>query len=359
MFRAVKGKVNVMKKTYFVKLFCSVMILCFSAVQLCSCSSKEQVRDADNGMYAYDSAPMEYMTEEVYYESDSITSGSYEKAEAEEAYRDGAQSVTTSSSESPEIQSGRKIIYSSSYDIETKTFDESVEALNGLCAKYGAYFESSNTYAYGGSARNANFRVRIPVKNYNSFVGEAGSIGVVIRSSQDNRDITEQYFDTEARLESAMIREERVLEILKNSAMLDDVLALERELADIRYEIESYTGTLRKYDSLVNYATVEINLSEVKEYVAPKVATVTFGERMSSSFKDGINEFKLGLQDLLVFLSYNFIGVIVWMIVIVILVIVVRYIVKKLRRAMKEEEKRIDAIKSSDGNSEHNDDINK
>ena len=224
--------------------------------------------------------------------------------------------------------------------------------MKDICTKYGAYFESSNTYAYGGSAREANFRVRVPVKNYNDFVGEAGSIGSVTRSSQDNRDITEQYFDTEARLESAKIREERVLEILKNSAMLDDVLALERELADIRYEIESYTGTLRKYDSLVNYATVEINLSEVKEYAAPKVETVTFGERMSSAFKDGINEFKYGFQNFLVFLSYNFIGVIVWVIVLMVLIITAKRIFKKVVTIRRVE---FYSDKDDSGNSDNKD----
>lgn len=322
------------------------MILSFAAMQLCSCgSTAEMSKESQNGMY--DSAPMEYASDEFAYEEESAGA-----VDADSGYRDNAQSITSESSESPEIQTGRKIIYSSSYDIETKAFDDSVDALKDICTKYGAYFESSNTYAYGGSAREANFRVRVPVKNYNDFVGEAGSIGSVTRSSQDNRDITEQYFDTEARLESAKIREERVLEILKNSAMLDDVLALERELADIRYEIESYTGTLRKYDSLVNYATVEINLSEVKEYAAPKVETVTFGERMSSAFKDGINEFKYGFQNFLVFLSYNFIGVIVWVIVLMVLIITAKRIFKKIVTIRRVE---FYSDKDDSGNSDNKD----
>ncbi len=234
----------------------------------------------------------------------------------------------------------RKIIYSSSYDIETKEFEKSVNSLKMLCDKYDAYMEKANTYAVSGSARMAYYTIRVPVENYDAFTNDADSIGVVTSSSQDNKDVTENYYDTEARLESAKIREERVLEILKNSSKLDDVLALEQELADIRYEIETYMGTLRKYDSLVSYATVNVNISEVEEYVEPKQETVTFNERMKSSFDDGINEFNEGWQNFLVALSYNFIPLIIWLVIIIIVVIVLKVVIKKIKRTISEWEKK-------------------
>ena len=107
-------------------------------------------------------------------------------------------------------------------------------------------------------------------------------------AAQDNKDITENYYDTEARLESAKIREERVLEILKNSSKLDDVLALERELA----------------------------------------------------FKSGITEFKEGWQNFLVNITYSLIPLIIWIVVIIILVIVIKKIIKKTVKALKKYDDR-------------------
>ncbi len=326
-----------MKNLHSSKILKTSLTLVLAALTLCSCGSKSQSYNGFNGTVdlRYDAAPEEYIVYETETGFDGISrdnsvSTNY-KAESEEYYAEAPQ-IAEPTADITNTQTARKIIYSSSYDIETKEFDKSVNALEALCDKYGAYFESSNVYASGGSARRAYYTVRVPVGNYKAFVGEADSVGVVVRSSQDNKDVTESYYDTEARLESAKIREERVLEILKNSAMLDDVLALERELADIRYEIESYTGTLRKYDSLVSFATVTINISEVKEYVTPKPVTVTFGERMSSSFNEGIEEFKEGFQDFLVGLSYNFVPVIIWLVVIVVLVLVVKKVIKKIKR---------------------------
>ena len=236
------------------------------------------------------------------------------------------------STKAPDVTVGRKIIYSSSFNLETKEYDKSVLKLEALCSQYGAWFENSNSR---GTAEYANrysyYTIRVPVENYQAFISEQSSVGVVISSSENNRDVTEQYTDIEARLASATLREERVLKILENADRLDDVLALERELSDIRYEIESYTGSLRKYDSLVSYATVTISLSEVATITPTPPATLTFGERLAKGFKSGIENFIDGLEDFAVAFSYNFIGTIIWIVIIVVVVIIVRNKIKKHR----------------------------
>lgn len=309
------------------------------AVSLASCGSASVKNEA-----MYDSAPMDvYAKEEsttsVNYSGGWMTDGSYDVYADVDLKLDVAKKGASTEPVESQSQTTRKIIYTSDYEIQTKDYDASATALDSLMAKYGAYFESSNTYGSKDSgSRRSNFTIRVPVANYTAFTGEAGTLGVVISTSQDNRDITESYFDTEARLESAKIREERVLEILKNAAKLDDVLALERELADIRYEIESYTGTLRKYDSLVNYSTVTIRLIEVTDVVMPKVTPLTFGERMSKGFSSGINDFVDGLQDFAVMLSYNFIGLMIWL-VLILAAVCVLVVVSKRSKAKKAARK--------------------
>lgn len=322
-----------MKKTTVLKKLTTLLLASALATTLASCGASVK------NEAAYDRAPMEQYVETESASGGWADNGSFNyvaDSKAEESYDVyyDAEAPTVSAEPQTSVTT-RKIIYTSDYEIQTKDYDGSAAALDALMAKYGAYFESSNTYGSKDSgSRRSNFTVRVPVANYRAFVGEAGTLGVVISTSQNNRDVTESYFDTEARLESAKIREERVLEILKNAAMLDDVLALERELADIRYEIESFTGTLRKYDSLINYSTVTIRLIEVTDVVVPKATPLTFGERMSKGFTSGINDFVDGLQDFAVMLSYNFIGIIIWLVLIAIAVCAL-VIVSKKRSARK------------------------
>lgn len=301
------------KKIFTMRIAALALTVIISATTLSSCGSGSKMAD-DNGFYAEsESAQMDYS---------GGWNGNYiasDYADNDGAVRDVyvEEKMKAPSEEMPEAenqtQSARKIIYSSEYQIQTKDYNASIAALDALMSQFGAYFESSNTYGTAESGnRCSNYRIRVPVQNYKAFTEMTGTLGVVTSSSQNNKDVTEEYFDVEARLESAKIREERVLEILKNAAQLDDVLALERELADIRYEIETFTGTLRKYDSLVNYSTVNIGISEVTDVVVPKATPLTFGERVSKSFRGGINDFVEGFQDFVVFLSYNLIGLVIW-----------------------------------------------
>ncbi len=232
----------------------------------------------------------------------------------------------------------RKIIYSSWYNINTEEYDRSLAALSALCDKYGAYFERSESY--GGnesySNRRSSYTVRIPIENYHSFISETGSIGTVISSGENNRDVTENYFDTEARLESAKLREERLLEILSKADELSDVLLLEQELSDVRYEIESFSGTLRKYDSLISYSTAEISISEVKKVIVPDSEKLTLPQRMSNAFARGFDIFRTNLDDFIIDLTFSAPTIIFVWIPIIIFLLVFILVVRRVRTKKKK-----------------------
>lgn len=260
-------------------------------------------------------------------------SNSYSAEEPKEKAQSDSKTVAAGTSVT------RKIIYTSSFDIKTEEFDTAISALNELCEKYGAYFESSETYGTKENAnRHGSYRVRVPVQNYNAFKNSAGDIGVIFRSSENNEDVTEKYFDTEARLASAKIREERLLAILATADSLDNVLLLEAELAEVRYEIESMSGTLRKYDSLVSYSTISINIQEVIEPVQVKVAPRTFGQRMGTALTDGFEDFTDFLEDFAVVISYNLPGIIIFIIIVVVVVFTIKSKVNKNRKSKVKTE---------------------
>lgn len=316
-----------MKKSLLKKcapLLLSAMLVCL----LCSCGA--------SSMNASDSMAItgNYKT---YADRDGYEGGFMVETEAEDFV---VEESTTEAPMSPAEPQGkpknsRKIIYSSWYNISTENYDESIAALDALCEQYGAYYENSETYGDQNqySNRRANFTIRIPVENYKAFISCTGTLGTVTSSGQNNEDVTEAYFDTEARLESAQLREERILEILKNADKLDDVLMLERELSDVRYEIENYQGTLKKYDSLVSYSTATVNISEVKKVIIPDSEKQTLSQRMSASIGRGFDHFRNDLDDFLVSLSYSLpVLLFVWLPFIIVAIIVVAIVKAKIRK---------------------------
>ncbi len=340
------------------KLTLTLALLTICSLLLASCGS---MAEAQNSYASYDKVYRDSMAEtEMYYTVEesateapkSVFFSSSTSADSDYKTKENGVSTgnATDGAAGALVETYRMIIYRSNYDIQTKDYPASVAALKALCEKYDAYFESANTYGNESTSRSSNYVIRVPVKNYSAFTSETGNVGVIVSSSEYNEDITDRYIDTEARLESARIREERVLKILENADKLDDVLALERELSDIRYEIESLTGSLRKYDSLVTYSTVNLSIREVKSIVTPPAEVLTFGERVSVAFTRGLENVQNDFENLIVDLSYNFIGVIVWIIIIVIIIVLIILIKKKINKktAPKPEVKAEDEEKEKE-----------
>lgn len=315
--------------------FSLIVILTLVSVLLTSCASydfdvstvAEKVID-----YNYSSGESAtYSKQNAFYDASE---------EIDLAFDAEAGSVSISQSSVLYEKSDRKIIYTSSAEIETKEYENAVKSLKTLCEKYNAYFESSTAYNGGidtQSERHSEYTIRIPIDNYSAFLSEVGTIGTITSSGENNRDITEQYYDTEARLESAKLREERVLVLLENAGSLDDILALERELSDIRYEIESYTGSLRKYDSLISYATFTLDLYEVIEYTKPTPVVRTFGDKMSQSFKNGLDGFVGAWQSFAIFLSYNTFNIITLALVAAIIAVLIIALKKRKKKNTPNE----------------------
>ena len=319
--------------------FLTISLLCTLLLSLASCGSKVNALPGEiaSNDALRDSAPAEPGAYGKNGNSFGIKNASFSynaDFEETEIYDQAAEAQTKSKTSA--AQAERKIIYSSYYNIQTTQFEETIAALDALCEKYGAYYERSDTYGnaeYGN--RNGSYSIRVPVESYKAFRSEAGNIGTVVHSTENNEDVSEKYFDTEARLSSAKLREERLLDILSKAESLDNVLLLESELADVRYEIESLSGSLRRYDSLISYSTVNIDIEEVMKPVTVQTMPKTFGERLAQSVSGGFRDFGNNMENFIVSVSYDLPGILLCIVVLLILIFVVKAIVKKIRKKLK------------------------
>ena len=157
---------------------------------------------------------------------------------------------------------------------------------------------------------------------------DVGELGNVTRMESWGDDVSAQYFDTEARLKSLTIQEERLLTILSRAEVLSDIIELERELSNIRYEIENLTGTLRKYDNLVAYSTLELEVQEVEEIRETEEKPVTLWDKIVRSFRNSIRRVTKIAEDLLILL----VGVIPFLLLLAVILLVLFGLVKLLSR---------------------------
>lgn len=197
---------------------------------------------------------------------------------------------------------GRKIIYNASLEMETEEFDATRDKLLEAASAASAWVQSSDE---GGSAENGSrwvrYTFRVPSDSYADFLNDAAAAGNVTYKSETTEDVTADYVDLEARLESLRTQEARLLELAQQAGDLADLLAIEEQLAQVRYEIESYTGQQRVYDSLLAYSTVDVSLDEVR-ILTP--VSGNFGSRAVTAFKESWRNFADGVQDVAIGLIY-------------------------------------------------------
>jgi len=105
--------------------------------------------------------------------------------------------------------------------------------------------------------------LRLPAAQFDAALSGLNPIGKIESQNVGSEDVTEQFVDMTARMTNAKRLEERLINLLANrTGKLEEVLAVERELARVREEIERYEGRLRYLRTRAAVSTLSINLHE-------------------------------------------------------------------------------------------------
>lgn len=260
---------------------------------------------------------------------DSVTDtgwGSESKTELETP----AETETVGSAAAGAAQANAKMIYTGDLYLQTKEFDQALSAIDSAVEELGGYYESHNL-SQGGSYRTLYATVRVPQENFAAFMDRAGQIAHVTDRVAYQEDVSEQYYDVESRLTTQRTKLERLQELLQQAESMEDIIALESAISDTELTIEQLTGSLRKYDSRINYSTVTLTLDEVYRLSSEEVPVQTFGQRLSAAFARGLERGIDGMEDFVISLARNWVTLLIWAAVIAAAAVVLRRQWKKRR----------------------------
>lgn len=236
--------------------------------------------------------------------------------------------------------SSRKLIKTVSLSMETKAFDQMKQKMEEAVTSYGGYIEYSSfdDSQMEGMYRFYSITVRIPSEKLETFVSEAGKLGVVTNKTENVEDVTLDYVDKTAYKEALQVEYDRVMELLEEAKDLEQILALESKLSQLRYEINSYESQLRTYDNLIDYSTVNIYISEV-EYEQQTENSI--GSRISNGFRSSLYQVRDFFVNLFVWLVSNLPVLILVGIAVAVVVILGKKYWRK-RKNRRKKEKKID-----------------
>lgn len=241
----------------------------------------------------------------------------------------GIESQTEVINDTSQI-AGQKLIKDVSMSVETRTFDDFINVLTTQIGSLGGYVENSDVS--GGSYQYENYRTgyivaRIPADQLDGFVTIVKENGNVIRTSEQTTDVTLQYVDIESRLKALKIEQETLMTLLENATKMEDIIAIQSQLTQVRYEIESKESQIRTYDNLVNYSTVRIDISEVERET--QVETKSFSSEIKAKLSDNLYSIKEGFRSFLIEFIAALPYIVIWGVIIFAFVIGGKKIYKK------------------------------
>ena len=249
-----------MKK--YLQIISLIMIFCMVTLYGCSSSGNMSMKSSDYS-YNYAAERMEEAEYGGYYDSYDYDA----LAPATAAAWDGGYNnevLYEMETLSAQLPAGRKIIRDANLSIQADSVEEAYAGILASMNFLGGY-EFKRDMSGEGKSAYLRATVKIPAAKLDEFLSSAKGVGKVLNSHITSSDITDEYYDSETRLKTLEKTLEKYYEFLENATKIDDQLRISNQISDITYQIESLKGRMRKWDSLVEYSTVDLYISATPE----------------------------------------------------------------------------------------------
>lgn len=199
----------------------------------------------------------------------------------------------------PENQKWIRTIY---LNAETEDLTVLLDAVYQQVTQLEGYIESRDI-RNGSNKRYANLKIRIPVGQADAFLNQIADVSNITSTNETLENITLTYVATQSRIQALETEQQRLLELMEQAETMEDLLKIEERLTNVQYELEKVTSQLRQYDNLVDYATIHLNISEVKVFT--QVEEETVWQRISGGFMESLRGLGTFLLDLLIWILAN------------------------------------------------------
>lgn len=196
----------------------------------------------------------------------------------------------------------RKIVYTASVSLRVERFEGIPNRVRQLALDHGGYIANERLESRPARPRNGEWTVRVPVEQYEAFLEAVTELGDLDSLRQEAEEVTEEYYDVQARIENKEREEARLIDLLEHeTADLEDVLKVEQALSSVREEIERRQGRLRVLRNQIALSTVTVSVNEVRGYIPEE--QIGFFARLSRAWDESLSSLLAALQWLVIALT--------------------------------------------------------
>ncbi|MBN1429994.1 MAG: DUF4349 domain-containing protein [Anaerolineae bacterium] len=240
--------------------------------------------------------------------------------------------------ELPQQPIDRMIIRNGSITVaveDTLAARKTVEDMVAQMAADGAFVVSINEYASGSTSDPyIDLSIRVPATRFDDVMDQIAGLaakGTIPTQSQSAEDVTNQYVDLDARLETLEAARQRLLEIMAESQNAEDLLNAEQQLTQREAEIASIKGQMQYLSQSAALSAITVSL---QPYILSQPVDTTW--RPAETVRRSWDALLRSLRNFGDFIIRFSIAVLPWLIVIgLVLFGVVRFVISRARKGQE------------------------
>ena len=226
----------------------------------------------------------------------------------------------------------RKIIRNADLSIEVDSPSEAQHRITSIANSQGGFVvtsEAKQRENIDPSKRTLDIKlvVRIPSDRFGAALDEIKKLASNLPAENvTGQDVTEDFIDLEARIKTQKALELQFIEIMKQARKVEDALEVQRQIAEVRTEIERLEGRRRFLENRSSLSTITVNIQ------APKVIAVN-PTGVGHSIRDAVSDsLELASGMLVSFVRFVIMIVPVFVFVLLPSGLIIRYFVRRVKR---------------------------
>jgi multidrug efflux pump subunit AcrA (membrane-fusion protein) len=222
----------------------------------------------------------------------------------------------------------RKIVKNGDMTLEVNDITVAITGVAKVATDLNGYVVSSNKQG-DQDITYGQISIRVPSDRFDEAFDKLRKLAVNVPNERtDSQDVTEQYTDLQAQLRNLEATEAQYLEILTKAEKVEDILAVQRELSNVRGQIEQLKGRIQYLDRTSDMALINVYLQKTK----PLGGTAWSALETLKSAARGLVSFGKVLANILIWVA---VFSPVWIIILVVVLYFTRWRKAKARVSRK------------------------
>jgi Domain of unknown function (DUF4349) len=173
----------------------------------------------------------------------------------------------------------RMVIRTAQLTVEVQDMEQALAQARQIASRSGGIVSASNTHLEKVNDQDrmvADLTLQVRSDAADSAMSDLRALGKVTTEASGSQDVTEEYVDNGANLRNLQASETAILKLMDKAVQIQDVLSLQRELTNVRGQIERIQGRQTYLERRTDMATITLSL-RLPPLVDPSTQPLTGG----------------------------------------------------------------------------------